>query len=41
MENKEKYIAEIALQQFAKYGFGKTTMKDVAQAARISRQTFM
>ena len=39
MENKEKYIAEIALRQFAKYGFGKTTMQDVAQAARISRQT--
>ncbi|MGC6517245.1 MAG: TetR/AcrR family transcriptional regulator [Candidatus Puniceispirillaceae bacterium] len=39
MKNKDAYIAEIALQQISKFGFRKTTMQDVADAANISRQT--
>lgn len=39
MKNKDAYIAEIALQQIAKFGFRKLTMQDVADAANISRQT--
>lgn len=39
MKNNEKHIADIAMQEFAKYGFRKTTMQDVADAAGVSRQT--
>ena len=39
MKNKDAYIAEIALQQIAKFGFRKLTMQDVSEAANISRQT--
>ena len=39
MKHNEKHIADIAMQEFAKYGFRKTTMQDVADAAGVSRQT--
>lgn len=39
MENKDALIAQVALSQFSKYGLRKTTMQDVADAAKISRQT--
>ncbi len=35
---RQAYILETALKVFARHGFKKTSMEDIAQAARISRQ---
>ena len=39
MNAKDTIIAKAGLAQFARYGWRKTTMQDVADAAGISRQT--
>ena len=39
MEDKKERILTIAEQQFARFGFRKTTMDDIAKAVRMSKST--
>ncbi len=39
MSNRDAQIIQAATQVFARYGYGKTTMNDIAEAAGVARQT--
>ena len=39
MEDKKKYILDVAKQRFDKFGFKKTTVDEISRDARISKKT--